>query len=183
MLFFKNKNNKKLKDDPGNILYYGIYHPYRNRLNPKFDFFSSKILALKKLDQKAIDYFFNLLDPILGEGFTIVVIPPHDPNKKVTGIKKLAQKLCERPGRIDGTDCLIRIKKVKKKAHGGQRDFNAEFYSMVVKNKELIRGKAVLLLDDVTTTGISLKAGKKLLEKAGAKVIQAFALAKTSKDF
>lgn len=43
----------------------------------------------------------------------------------------------------------------------------------------LIKGKNVLLLDDVRTTGNSLSACKQVLEEAGALTVQCLALGQT----
>ncbi|OGD68809.1 hypothetical protein A3I18_01535 [Candidatus Campbellbacteria bacterium RIFCSPLOWO2_02_FULL_35_11] len=40
-----------------------------------------------------------------------------------------------------------------------------------VRNKELIKGKNIILLDDVTTTGTTLKEARKVLRRHGAKKI------------
>jgi len=48
-----------------------------------------------------------------------------------------------------------------------------------VRNESVVKGRQVLLLDDVTTTGTSLKAGKYLIERAGAKIVALLALART----
>ncbi|OGI63781.1 hypothetical protein A2914_01235 [Candidatus Nomurabacteria bacterium RIFCSPLOWO2_01_FULL_41_21] len=49
--------------------------------------------------------------------------------------------------------------------------------SFGVINEELIKGRNIILLDDVTTTGTTLKEAKKVLKNAGAKKIIAFTLA------
>lgn len=49
--------------------------------------------------------------------------------------------------------------------------------SFEVKNKELIIGKNIILIDDVTTTGATLNEARKVLKEAGAKKIIAFTIA------
>lgn len=49
--------------------------------------------------------------------------------------------------------------------------------SFVVKNPEKIKNKNIILIDDVTTTGATLREAKKILKQAGAKKIIAFAIA------
>lgn len=50
---------------------------------------------------------------------------------------------------------------------------------MVVANAEAVRGKKVLVIDDVTTTGATLLYAKKYMEEAGARTVDCFSLAQT----
>lgn len=143
----------------------GDYKPYRNLdggVNPDFDDFSSQILALKRGEQSAIEYFQKKIEPVINTGITIVTIPSSDPDKKDSGTIKLAKKLCEND-RVDGTEVLIRTNKIEKLAEGGNRDKSVHLESIEVRNTELIVGKYVLLIDDVSTTFNSINACKKLL--------------------
>jgi competence protein ComFC len=49
--------------------------------------------------------------------------------------------------------------------------------SFSVKNEEKIKGKNIILIDDVTTTGATLNEARKILKKKGAKKIIAFTVA------
>lgn len=49
--------------------------------------------------------------------------------------------------------------------------------SFKVKNKDKIKGKTILIIDDVVTTGATVKEAGRVLKKAGAKKIYAFTLA------
>ena len=95
-----------------------------------------------------------------------------------SGIRTIAKRLCSHPI-IDGTEVISRAFEMPKKAIGGSRDLQAEIESLTVRNKSTVKGRQVLLLDDVTTTGTSLKAGKYLIERAGAKIVALLALAET----
>jgi competence protein ComFC len=50
--------------------------------------------------------------------------------------------------------------------------------SYIVRKSELIRGRNILLIDDVVTTGATLKIAAKTLKKAGAHSVDAIAFAK-----
>ena len=78
--------------------------------------------------------------------------------------------------RIDASSCLVRVHKIEKLALGGPRSIDVHLDSVVVKNGELIQDELVLLLDDVTKTGNSLMACRKLLLDGGAKAVQCAAL-------
>lgn len=49
--------------------------------------------------------------------------------------------------------------------------------AFTVRNPDVIRGTLVILVDDVTTTGATLREAKQMLKHAGAKKVLAFALA------
>ena len=49
--------------------------------------------------------------------------------------------------------------------------------SFAVKNGEKIKGKNIILIDDITTTGATLSEAKKVLKQAGARKIIAFTVA------
>ncbi len=48
---------------------------------------------------------------------------------------------------------------------------------------EILKGKRVVLLDDVVSTGVTMRMLKKLMEKVGAKVIQKVAVIKQGEQF
>ena len=50
-----------------------------------------------------------------------------------------------------------------------------------VKNKKLIKGKRILIIDDVYTTGSTLKECAKVLLKSGAKSVDTLTVAKVCK--
>lgn len=49
--------------------------------------------------------------------------------------------------------------------------------SFAVKNPHLIEGKTIILIDDVTTTGATLKEARKILKQKGAKKVISWVLA------
>lgn len=117
------------------------------------------------------------------------MVPSHEKGLQYSGIRILAHRLLaythpEDIGSsviIDGTNVLERTKTIEKKTDGGMRDIDYELSSLAVRDAHLIKGKQVLLLDDVTTTGTSLSAGKRKLLQAGAKIVIPLALGETWK--
>ena len=69
---------------------------------------------------------------------------------------------------------------VPKKHDGGYRDIDKEIDSLSIQNEHIIKNKTVIVLDDITTSGVSMKAAINILEDAGAKKVYGFAIAKTS---
>jgi predicted amidophosphoribosyltransferase len=175
-----NNNVRDITD----IYYLDIYHPYytgaERHKNQNFDNFSSLILGVKNKKQFAINHFYNELDSFLRrKSFPIAIVPSSNPENIDTGISQIAVLLSQH-NRIDATSCLKRHTKVEKKSKGGSRSIDIDLATIRVNNEEIIKGKVVLLLDDVTTSGNSLYASEKLLLQAGAIKVVKLALGKTA---
>jgi hypothetical protein len=195
---FRDPEKNKLidSDSEKNIITLGKYYPKYDRQYKDMDKFSDMILDIKKdekkLDpqsgeyyyyKKAINYFTNQLRSILSdtEEYVICVIPTHAVGTAPSGIRTIAKRLCS-PPIINGTDVLSRAFEIPKKAIGGNRDLQKEIESLIVSDENIIRDRQVLLMDDITTTGTSLKAGKYRMERAGVALIALLALAKTQRE-
>jgi competence protein ComFC len=84
-----------------------------------------------------------------------------------------------------GVDCklenniLVKIKETEHQAKIKDRKKRLKNLanSFSVKNSEPIKGKNIILIDDVTTTGATLNEAKKILKQSGAKKIIAFTVA------
>lgn len=167
------------------IFYLGVYQPLTGECEGDFDFteYTSKIWDLKKVKLSVIEEFADCISSNLQgdfEGF--VVVPPHHNGKDNSGIRILAQKVVDKMKLIDATSCLIRHKTIHRLSTGGNRSSETHLQSIKVVNQEVIKGKKLLLLDDVSTTGNSLNACQKLLESAGAKSVKCFVLGKTTRS-
>lgn len=157
----------------------GTYHPYRQGNNPKFDDYSGLILDFKRGGRDAINEFKKRVDRLLRSNICIVTFPSHDPENMNSSIETLGH-LLSAGARTDGTRCLKRHTWIDKQANGGKRSVDRHVSTIHVHNVDLLAGKPVLLLDDVTTTGRSLKAGEYLLKDAGVSKVYCLALAKTA---
>ncbi len=71
-------------------------------------------------------------------------------------------------------------KRPQKKLHGNERIKNAEFD--ILKRKESLKGKRVLLIDDIVTTGASMGASAMLIRALGAKEVVGACLAISYRD-
>ncbi len=71
----------------------GMYHPKRGGANPDFDEQSMQLLRLKDRDGQAIASFYKRIEPLLGSGFSIAVVPSRDAARTGTGMRDLAQRL------------------------------------------------------------------------------------------
>jgi hypothetical protein len=169
----------------------GVYYPVKD---PRFssDGHSKAILKIKyrhgeepdsqpwKQGNKtiALANFYRRLDGLLAPGIAIAVVPSHKTFLNPSGIQELAQRLAANQ-RIDATGCLIRRKAIPKLAKGGNRSVVRHLETIEVQHAELITGRDVLLLDDVTTSGGSLDACRQLLLGAGALAVKRAVLGTT----
>jgi predicted amidophosphoribosyltransferase len=120
----------------------------------------------------------------LAVGTLLVIVPGHEAAETNVGrpLARVAQSLANWNGALTPVvDALIRHQTIEKLASGGKRDLALQLISMRVPRPEETRDRDVLLIDDVTTTGNSLLAGRQLLQKAGARRIAALALAQTAR--
>lgn len=168
----------------GKIAVYGDYLPWnvhKSNGGTKSDYptHSGRILDLKGGNTAAVDQFGAMIAPELADGIVIATVPSHDPDRPSVGLEKLAAKLAKTGSRIDGFVCLVRTKKINKLAHGGDRSEKVHLESIVVAQPNLIKGRNVLLLDDVAKTGNSLTACRKLLLDAGARTVECATIGKT----
>ncbi|MFA5268275.1 MAG: phosphoribosyltransferase [Methanoregula sp.] len=179
--------------------YYQVeYHPknlpHSDSSNPDHDINSANLLALKdrfgngyygykgkSISQKeGMDFFFNLINPLINLDVPVLIIPSSNPEKTRSGMLRFAQKLAS-AGRIDATDCIVRTKKVDQD-FSKDEDNEIEYKSSLeIKNLEKIRGKKILLLDDVRTTGNSFQWVKEMLLENGAKEVGCLALGQTKR--
>ncbi len=119
----------------------------------------------------------NFRDPIL------VPIPLSKKRYKERGYNQ-AELLCRKIATaglpITHTESAIRkIKETEHQAHLKERSERLKnlIGSFAVGNSQLVAGRNIILIDDVTTTGATLGEAKKVLKDAGAKKIIAFTIA------
>ncbi len=183
MKIFENDNWEKLSLN-NEVVQYGYYYPYRNpdgSVNPNFykDRISGYILDVKEKKEKALNYFYNVLNTEICKNVTICVVPSHTASStNQSGISILARRLAN-DERVDKVDYLLRSKSINKLASGGDRDLSIHLESIRPNEEMSISGDVVLLVDDVTTSGASLQACKEILLKNGAERVAMLALGKS----
>ena len=74
---------------------------------------------------------------------------------------------------------ISRSKRQQKTLRGEERIHNAEFE---LKRKSVIKGKSIIIIDDIVTTGASMGGCAKILRKNGAKKILGACIAIAYKD-
>lgn len=141
---------------------------------------SGRILDVKQNQARGINYFYSFMQPRVKSPDAIAVVPSHDPNKGAGGLHALSARLATKLGLIDASTALVRHTKIKKLADGGDRSVDVHLASIHVPDASGIKGKKVLLIDDVMTTGHSLLASRRLLLEAGASSVKCVALGRTT---
>ncbi|AIG97405.1 putative amidophosphoribosyltransferase [Archaeoglobus fulgidus DSM 8774] len=175
--------------------YLGEYIPKKTGLQ---DDFSSLILMFKnygslgyKAKQDLIDEFTAQILLIIAEHKinADIVIPV--PSSRAYTINEGLLRLCDQISLILGIECgsaaLERIKSVNKSAFAsslvGRPSFKDHYSSMRVNPIYDLRGKKVILLDDVYTTGNTARAAAQRIYEAGAEKVWIITLAKTKEVY
>lgn len=169
------------------IFYLGDYQQYTlydengdEHRNPKFtDESGGYIKQIKNDKEKGRKYYENKLIAVFKSNqefsntdYWITIIPSCEKNRLSDSMIKLTKRIEREFNNIAYHECLRRTRTIEKLAYGGNRDINTHLSSIeVIENKDKIKGQKIILLDDVTTSGNSMIACKRLLEEAGAEVI------------
>ena len=167
----------------GDIMFLGEYMPWKiyKEQGGTYPEHSQRVWDVKDKAAKGLNYFYDYLSKKLKRPTAIAVVPSHDSaTGPTTGVHVLANRLADALELSNGGPCLVRHTTVEKKAKGGERSIEGHLKSIKVVKADRIKGHLVLLIDDITTTGNSLIACKRLLMKAGAKEVLMLALSKTT---
>ena len=168
--------------------YYMDYHPYYGGQNPNhYPGSDSQTLAYLKdsdgwptpaktdLLRRISDWLKGILDNL---DIVIAIAPGHSPESSENFLHPIIGNLIK--GNIkDGRDLLKRTTKVPKAAHGGPRDQSLHEKTIKVTDSSKVKDKVVYIIDDVWTTGSTLRACASLMCKAGASDVKLLAVGKT----
>jgi predicted amidophosphoribosyltransferase len=156
--------------------------------NPEFGALDGRLLDFKEGKRYAIraeaqEFSAALSQLELPEQVLIVVVPGHEARETNvdTPLAKVAEMIAAAERRfIASVDTLIRIKDIDKLASGGDRSVLVHLESIDVREPTVVKGQTVMVLDDITTTGNSMKAVRRLLSQAGAARIAGIAIGRTA---
>ena len=166
--------------------YFIDYHPYNDGNNPNHypGSDSQSLVYLKEgYESDNIEDFRQRikiwLKGILDNKDIVVAIPPgHSPQSPPNFLHALVGSLIH--GNIkDSRDLLIRTREVPKAAHGGPRDQSLHEETIQVTDPSKVKDKVVYIIDDIWTTGSTLRACASLMREAGASDVKLFAVGKT----
>jgi len=126
--------------------------------------FSKFILELKSKNKTAIQIASKILNNYLSsqelKNYVIAVMPSHT-SGNYGCLSEIAQNLCLPYLK----NALIRVKTIEKLQNGGDRRGSVHLKTI---EPFKVSNKKIILIDDITTSGNSLKIGESLLYKAGA---------------
>jgi len=112
----------------------------------------------------------------------IVPVPLHPNKKRARGYnqsERLARAFAERTGLPADTVSLVRVRDtVSQTTLGRQGRLQNMLGAFACRYPEHIKGKTVLLIDDVATTGATLEGCAAALKQAGAKRVLAYVFAR-----
>ena len=120
---------------------------------------------------------------LVGKFDIVVPIPIHPSRMRERGFnqaEELARRLCEAINIPMNTQVLYKLKKTRHQANlpEDERLINLQG-SFAVRNADMIRGRRVLIVDDVMTTGSTLNEAAQVLLSAGAGEVYGYTLARS----
>ena len=175
------------------VVYLSDYEPYRDGSNPRFNGVSQRLLNLKRGDPDAIDYYAALLNRKMQEMATciegvdlypsvLVTMPSHqqDASEDESPIDQVCALVADSNWHMqDGRHCLYRTETVERQAGGKRRSLKNHYESLGLRDVDMLRSQVVILLDDVVTTGRSMRAAYYRLKQAKVREVLCVALAGT----
>jgi hypothetical protein len=146
---------------------------------------TSRVLAYKNGNPQAIAHYeamlWDFIAPRLND-YTLIMAIPSSNAAKVNTITRTCRDLSRKsPWLIDATDLICKTKSHDSFCRTGKRDAFSLADSLAVSSE--VAGHNILLLDDVTSTGISMFVCEKLLLAAGAASVTCIAIALTYKIY
>ena len=175
------------------MVYLSDYEPYRGGSNPRFNSVSQRLLDLKRGDPDAIDYYAALLNRKMQEmargiegvdlyPSVLVTMPSHqeDAPEEESPIDQVCALVADSNEHIqNGGHCLYRTETVERQAGGKRRSLKNHYESLGLRDVDTLRSQVVILLDDVVTTGRSMRAAYYRLKQAKVREVICVALAGT----
>ena len=159
-----------------------LYAPPISTLIARLKYTNKKYLAKIFAERMAFTYYGNFFNCDL-----VVFTPMTEERKQNRGYNQaqaLAQEFCEITKLPLVDNLLLKVKETPRQAtlsNAKQRRENLAG-SFKVENGERIKGKRVLLIDDVMTTGATVETLCQLMMKAGAEKVFVLTVACVSKE-
>lgn len=170
------------------LLSFGPYYSYwlGGARNPAFDELSKQILDVKfgGIGRSAanmaagVAWFRPLLHTLLADDDTVLCAIPRSDPALPSGVVQLVSRLAV-GRRVDGSAWVCRRVLVGISRHA-RRTYERQRDSLSIASGVSVSGRRVWLLDDVVTTGCSIRAARDTLLDAGAVSVSVFVLGVTA---
>ncbi|WP_186060977.1 hypothetical protein [Burkholderia gladioli] len=162
--------------------------------NPAFDINCRRLLDLKHATERghgaAVAHFSKSVETFLAaQGIPppdlqvyLAVVPSSKKGEWGPGLDQICANLIRKNSNfVDSRRVLERVNTIQKLASGGNRNFSVHEESIRIGNggNKVVK-KTILLLDDIATTGNSLRACAAKLYEAGAAKVLPLALGQTT---
>lgn len=177
MPIFKNDmiNRNLLRDVE--TLSLGWYFPAGNL--PR-DPWSQAIIGVKQHEPEAVAYVSGILKKIISEDNQAIILTiPSSTADSISGMNEVVSQMYASDPEHDSSNWLRRTRSIPKAAQGGTRDEALHVQTMELLHPEQFRGRTVIILDDVKTSGASFKAACRVVKAAGAKQVVCLSLGRT----
>ena len=200
---FKNDMNIDLTGEVNIIYYFGSYYPikfFNDQEIPVDRTYRSRmywmIRRLKWLKEKgwytypedayySPTYFRSCLEPKFdfidskNEEWLVVTVPSHDQVSGINNIGALLKTFKQYNNIKYCSDLLLRKQVVPEKKQTNDRTYESEYESLTINPAYNIENKNIILLDDIVTSGTSIKANKTFLLHNKANKVICFSLLRT----
>lgn len=111
----------------------------------------------------------------------VALFPARQKQRGYNQSELIARAFCQHTGLVLDTTSLVRVRNTGSQTKLGREARVANMAeAFEVKENSAVKGKTVLLIDDVATTGTTLESCARALRKAGAKRVMAFVFARES---
>ena len=161
------------------------YAPDSFRFNYVYNFLSRKVILSAKSDPFAYTNIKTLLDRNISQSFKnekfdlIVPIPPSASSNRLQDIVVYFSGFLSTELNIPIRKVLENTTKTQKKLDRSNRVENTlNKFKIKSENTHQIEGKSILLIDDISTTGLSIINAAKILKQLGANKVVCYALCK-----
>ncbi len=176
----------EFKRTDSGILYLYDYYPSRYA---EHNGVSENILKFKDNDdyavaflctdiKGAIDVYFKKRREALSDAI-VCIVPSHEKDIYSDALKFLASSVCDEFGCKNAWNLILRTKTHEKLSGGGDRSVKGLLDTMALYAGYNLTDKMVVVFDDITTTGNTMEAVKRLLKEKGVKDIYAITLGRT----
>lgn len=125
---------------------------------------------------------------LLAEADVILPVPLHRwrlLTRRYNQSALLCRDICAGTGRPWRSDVLLRVKNTRQQvglSEAERRDNMAGAFRVPAAKVSAVAGKAVVLVDDVITTGATITSATRALRRAGARQVDVLALAMVTED-